>query len=502
MELQYKKQSSCPSDETLFAYKRSGLTGEDHEEVTLHLLFCDACVEALNQLPSNREADAQHSDSASDIPRESIAVSPELAQVIERFRERETRRRERPLKTLLEVKQSGGLKIGQIWRTRFENVIVPTAETENSFSVTDLNSRPHLVVIINVSTSQINSRGDWHVIQVAPTSANTDYSSDADLVVDEKVSPLEYSFMIELWNQQLMLSENLDRCLGYFDEIQHKSIVEILRQQRKMDRQEPNMFSADAIIMKGLYHDPIKRFRMHEYEDTLYLRKPVESLYESTARDAVTEEQRLPYEAIQVQHSSERSFSKTRPAGFDDRHVSILSLVKLKLGTLDTTERSATVAHVEGCWQCERVMRSAWMKTIITGVEIGRRTIEQVQEVAEFALFKAGQIPAPSLDYARREEPKLPFAARFEQGTLTATLEETDGGELFVRISTRDVRLNDHIVHLEIVGETDTLQANLRLEKIGNYYQGVHYFEDYRDRITEFGTVVILAVPDVADTAP
>ena len=37
--------------------------------------------------------------------------------------------------------------------------------------------------------------------------------------------------------------------------------------------------------MKGLYHDPIMRFRAHEYEETAYLRTPVEAVNPASNED-------------------------------------------------------------------------------------------------------------------------------------------------------------------------------------------------------------------------
>ena len=73
---------------------------------------------------------------------------------------------------------------------------------------------PHLVVVIEFAAGTKSSYANYHIIQIAPISAETEYASDGDLLIEEEESPLGYSFMIELWNEQPMLQENLDCCLA------------------------------------------------------------------------------------------------------------------------------------------------------------------------------------------------------------------------------------------------------------------------------------------------
>lgn len=285
MNLKYKKQASCPSDELLLAYKSRKLSGRDYEKVVCHLLFCDACLEDLRQLPDDIDEEAPTEPSDFEAELES---TPELAEAIEKFRAWSERRRETPAKTLAQVGQEGGLKVGQIWRTRFDGIALPGRETEKSFSVTDLNSKPHLVVITEAESRTGKPYGNYHIIQVAPVSAETEYATEGDFVIKEEESPLGYSFMIELWNEQSMLRENLDCCLASFDAVGHRAILDELEKQReKILSKVKKPISLEETVMKGLYHDPIMRFRAHEYEETAYLRVPVEALL--TDKEEATE---------------------------------------------------------------------------------------------------------------------------------------------------------------------------------------------------------------------
>lgn len=288
MDLRYKKQASCPSDEMLLAYKTRRLIGEERDEVVFHLLFCDACVEVLHQFPGEVEAAEETEESEDTNVEGEVKISPELARAIEKFREREERRSQSPVKTFVEVEREGGLKVGQVWRTRFDGIVVPGRETEKSFSVADLDSRAHLVVITEAEVGKGTPCGDYHIIRVAPVCVESEYAGEGDLSVGEGDSPLGYSFMIELWNEQPMLRENLDCCLGAFDPVQHKAILETVQQQReKIQREGKKPLSLEETVMKGLYHDPIMRLRAHEYEETAYLRVPVEALL--TDKEEATE---------------------------------------------------------------------------------------------------------------------------------------------------------------------------------------------------------------------
>jgi len=281
MNLRYEKQASCPSDQLLSAYKTKELTGEEHDAVMFHLLFCDACQEVLQQLPADTKAAIAAAESSGSALDGETSISAELAQAIEKFREREQRRRKAPVKTLEQIEQEGGLKVGQIWRTRFDGIIVPGRETEQSFSVTGLNSTPHLVVIIEAEGGTGTPRGKYYEIRVAPISGELQYAGNGDCIIGEEDSPLGYPFMVELWSAQPMLRENLDCCLGVFDVVQHKTIVDMLQQQQKeIQRKGENPLSLEETVMKGLYHNPIMRFRAHEYEETAYLREPVEALHQ------------------------------------------------------------------------------------------------------------------------------------------------------------------------------------------------------------------------------
>lgn len=277
MDLRYKKQASCPDDETLFTYKAGRLAGDDRDVVAFHLLFCDACLEVLRQMPEESEAAETDEPIDTDLEGET-KVSPQLEHAIAEFLGRKELP-EAPTKTWEEVEVEGGLSVGQIWRTRFDRIIVPGRENEGAFSVADLDSAPHLVVILEAEAGTGTSCGLYHRIRVAPASAEVEYAAEGDLVVSEKDSPLGYALMLELWNEQSMLRENLDCCLGAFDPTEHKEILEKLRQgQEELHRERKKPLSLEQTVMKGLYRDPIMRFRAHEYEETAYLRVSAEAL--------------------------------------------------------------------------------------------------------------------------------------------------------------------------------------------------------------------------------
>lgn len=275
------RQVNCPDDDAILAFRRGELSGEEYEAVALHLLFCNDCVESLNSLPWE-EAEGDLDVSEDELtPR--VNITPSLSRAIMLFRERHQQSaRETP--GIPKEIQDGDLSAGQIWRTKSEEIVVPSPRGAEYHSVTELNSRPHLVVVTRTEVDDSYSGTDYHTILVAPVDGETEYKSEGDLLVAQEESPLGYSFIVQLWNEQPMLRENLDRCLGALGPEQHDTLLNALGDEESSG----GNYSLEAVILKGLYQDPVMRYRAKEYEDTSYLRTPVQSLMEAedSARDA------------------------------------------------------------------------------------------------------------------------------------------------------------------------------------------------------------------------
>ena len=284
MDLKYVKQNSCPNDEILQAFLQKILNDQDHTNVRDHLQYCEACVESLRQLPTDDSGQL-----ISDF-QEEITLTPELEQAIKRFRERETFNLSHSPKSRDQIEQEEGLKFGQIWRPLLSDVHLPRADSDKSVTASNHASTPRLIVITGTTNGQGELFGGHRIVHVAPISPEIEYAAEGDWMIDEANSPFGYALMIELWNEQPMLQEHLDSCLGSICAANHskKSVLQERLREVRLSSVQP--VSRQAAVMNGSYRDPVVRFRVNEYEETAYLRVPVESLRDSIKSTAVSDE--------------------------------------------------------------------------------------------------------------------------------------------------------------------------------------------------------------------
>ena len=277
MAFSTNRMVACPTDEVLSAYIKRTLPEQDREAVSRHLFLCNTCLEYAKLLLWDSDYEPSEADLNPAQLNQPVEVTPVMADVLERFKGFREHRRNFPAKTLGEL-GSDGLRIGQVWRTRVEDIVVPTISEEKRASASELNSNPHLVLITNpnVETRRIGAR-TYHVVRVLPIDTDIDYAGEGDLVMDRDESPLGYSFMAQVWNEQEMLQENLDSYLGELNDEDHRKSLD--RQGRRP--LVPEAFSLENIIINGLFYDPFFRYRAKEYEETQYLRVPVDSLREA-----------------------------------------------------------------------------------------------------------------------------------------------------------------------------------------------------------------------------
>jgi hypothetical protein len=168
-----------------------------------------------------------------------------------------------------------GLEEGQLWTTRAHGIRYPGHGRDGDLSAFDLESIPRAVVILEVKERVAGLQE----LRVAPTCLALEMAmaDRGDVVVGETESPLGVAFVVEVWNEQPMLAENLDRCLGELP----KKVMETIRGMR--GRFVP--VSYREVVLEGLDTDPKWRFRAEEYEETAYLREPVAAAYHALAMD-------------------------------------------------------------------------------------------------------------------------------------------------------------------------------------------------------------------------
>lgn len=183
-------------------------------------------------------------------------------------------------------------------------------------------------------------------------------------------------------------------------------------------------------------------------------------------------------------------------------HPRPLTLLLYGLGRLGAEERQQVQSHLdEGCVECRRLLATHWVEKAAVAVRAGRRTAEQAAAALARALWVVGRAPALSFNYETRDESRAPFYARFERHGLSVVMEETDAGELFVRVFTDDSSFKHRRVHVEVAGDGEPLQAEVLLKDAGDCYQGVHYFPDF-SLIAGAASVAVLAVPDEGGAPP
>jgi len=158
---------------------------------------------------------------------------------------------------------------GQLWTTRIRGIRYPGHERDGELSVFDLQAFPHEVVILEVGAPVAG----FQVLRVAPVSLALEMAmpEQGDVVVEDSKSPTGLPFMIEVWNEQSMLAENLEVCLGELG-------PEVMAEVESM-RGRHGALSYGDVVLRGLDGDPKWRFRAEEYEETVYLREPVEAAY-------------------------------------------------------------------------------------------------------------------------------------------------------------------------------------------------------------------------------
>ena len=271
------RQVSCPDDEALLAFRNGDLSGEEYETVALHLLLCNDCMESLNSLPWD-EAQGSEEMTDEDQPETQVHLTPSLSRAIRLFRERHQQNADGLRGAPTDIKQEE-IRPRQIWRTKSEGIVVPSSGGQEYYSVTELSSRPHLVVVTRAEINDPPPTTDYHTILVAPVDVDTEYKGEGDLLINQDDSPLGYAFNVQLWNEQPMLRENLECCLGELLPERYDELLAALGAHRG-EESPHDSYSLEAVIMKGLHHDPIMRYRAKEYEDTAYLRMPVRSLIE------------------------------------------------------------------------------------------------------------------------------------------------------------------------------------------------------------------------------
>jgi hypothetical protein len=286
----------CPEDELLIQYKTGKLTQDEIDKISEHLVLCDYCSLALDLLPTGLNVLGENeslSPSSSD--------SDEFKLMIEGIQQRLAS--EHPLNPIALEKfreSKRALEVAQIWQTRTEDILFPSHDSEEMIPINRPGSIAGRVVITKpfVENRWFGNKAQ-KIIRVAPIHDSIDYAMDGDIIFQEKESLLGYPFMLELWNQQDMLFDNLHSYLGEIEVVPEsllaRSIAEGFDLKTFLANHAKNPNFADAanystfgLIRTGKYYDPKMRFRAMQFENTAYLRDPVIELREMLDESVVS----------------------------------------------------------------------------------------------------------------------------------------------------------------------------------------------------------------------
>lgn len=299
--IEVKNKLVCPSDDELMRYKLENLEKERFQEITEHLVICDICPQTILDFLPETEEEWEELKMSDDKVSENSNVSIEdfiPANLIDEFEQMRQAaiRLEKKRKSFEEIGLED-LQIGQIWRPKADNIILPTVEGKEYFSEYELGSINHFVVIKDANTEKV---GDYNIIKVIPIDDDLSHVAKDDIVIPADSNLLEKDLLLQVWNGKEMLAENLE---GYFGNIAQEWI-EVKKKEYNITLKhnssaiidlfsvfEKNIenfaYEAANVIKQGQITNPIYRYRTKAVAETNYLSLPVESLRNVKALEGV-----------------------------------------------------------------------------------------------------------------------------------------------------------------------------------------------------------------------
>jgi hypothetical protein len=296
-----KNQTYCPSDDELMQYKLGNSEKERFKEITEHLVTCDVCTRTILDFLPETEEEWQRlkmsGDENSGRGNEKVEdfLSANLIDNFEQLRQAAIRL-ENKRKDFGEIGLQG-LRVGQIWRPKSDNIVLPMIEGKDYVSDFKLNSKNHFVIIQDTSLERV---GNYNVIKVIPVDDKVSSIAENEIVIPAKFNPLERDLILQLWNEKEMLVENLESCFGEIaaewvktgQEKQHVTflngnfgIKELFAEFKK--NLSYFAYESTNVIHQGLIPNPLYRYRTKEVAETNHLNFPVESLRYAEAQREV-----------------------------------------------------------------------------------------------------------------------------------------------------------------------------------------------------------------------
>lgn len=160
-----------------------------------------------------------------------------------------------------------------IWSTKTE----PTAPDGTKLPRVE---KPKDVVILLTDKEPIDE--EYPDLFVAPISTEIDFACDRDLLLSADDNPLKQPIMIELWNSQPMLKQNLGELRGYLKKEQAEQLKRLHRSLYEGGIQISDVPTGELIDSEA---DQRMDFHKREIKETLYLRLPVQRLIEMRSQE-------------------------------------------------------------------------------------------------------------------------------------------------------------------------------------------------------------------------
>lgn len=305
-----QEKRSCPTRDDIQRYALNNLSEPETSQIKNHVDHCLSCTEKLEYLQDLEEL--ARLDAESDIPPRQVPESLKklFAQRSANFRQ------------LLQLGLPEKRRFGQIWSTKIWN-----NDQENDTEESGIPLR--LVVLLEDEVQ--TAAADESFLEAAPISIEYAYRANYDLMVFEQESPLNYPFMIEVWNRVSPLVAQLERYLGTLQQ-PLKSFLGLIYQAHfgiSIDQETAiHQHLGPAILHPD---DPRIHFQEQEIEACDYLRRPIlellkrdeKRLLEADCPETVVLFQgKLPVKHGQLPHSQHKVKG---PLAAADSHIQVQS---------------------------------------------------------------------------------------------------------------------------------------------------------------------------------
>ncbi len=151
-------------------------------------------------------------------------------------------------------------------------------------------------------------------------------------------------------------------------------------------------------------------------------------------------------------------------------HPSLWSIVRWLAGVAEGDEAKGMRWHMEddGCQRCNRLARSVAVRSLAEELRTGARTAEQVKVLADSAVGMLVPLPAEPGTFAPEEQAPYLVSQQRENGGLKVSVRDTTAGELAAMVSAVGQTMDGKKVWVELVGDKETLSAEVTLHSQGS----------------------------------